>query len=197
MHSLPRHLPQLRYPLADILARGIELLALQQGIENAEVGLGIDAGAGAEAPAAVVRRPVAVDQVLHEVDLAEAPVQEQVLGEEGGGDHAAPVVHVARGVELAHGGVDDRVAGVAGGPGVEEGGGVFPGDVGVFGFEGFVHAVRVLACGGLTGCWGGDEGRITRCRASGRGRACRSRARRLRRSSLRCRGCLCRAVWCC
>lgn len=51
-------------------------------------------------------------------------------------------MHVARVVELAHGGVDDGVAGEAGAPGLEGGGGVVPVDVGVFGFEGFVHARR-------------------------------------------------------
>lgn len=140
MHGLPPYGLQLRHPLPDILPLRVELLTLQRGIEDAKVGLGIDAGAGAEAPAAVVAGEVAVDEVLHEVALAQAPVEEEVLGEEGGDEHAAPVVHVARVGELAHGGVDERVARAAGGPGGEERGGVFPRDVGVFGLEGFVHA---------------------------------------------------------
>ncbi len=50
-------------------------------------------------------------------------------------------MHPACGVELAHCCVDYRVAGLALSPGGEVGGVVFPLDVGVFGFERFVHAV--------------------------------------------------------
>ena len=78
--------------------------------------------------------------MLHEVALAEAPVDEQVLGQEARRDHAAPVVHVAGEVELAHSGVDNGEACVAGGPGGEEVGIVLPSYVGIFGFKGFVHA---------------------------------------------------------
>jgi hypothetical protein len=63
-----------------------------------------------------------------------------VFGEEGGGYHAEAVVHGGCGVEAAHCGVDDWVAGVPGCPGLEVLGGVFPGYVCVFEFEGFVHA---------------------------------------------------------
>ena len=157
MHRLARDPLQLRHPLPDILALGVELLALQQGVEDAEVGLGVDAGAGAEAPAAVVGGEVAVDEVLHEVALAEAPVEQEVLGQEAGDDHPAPVVHVGRVVELPHRGVHDRVPCAAGAPGREERRGVLPGDVGVFGFEGLVHAAgeeEGLADGGVgTAVW--------------------------------------------
>ena len=131
---------QLRHPPSDIRAAGIELFALEQRIEDAEVGLRVDPRAGGEAPAAAVGGEVAVEEVLHEPLLAEAPVEEEVFGEEGGGDHAGAVVHVAGVVGLAHGGVDDRVAGQALGPGVEVGWGVVPSKVGVLWFEGFVHA---------------------------------------------------------
>ena len=74
MNRLVRHFPQLRHPAADIITVGVKLLALQQRVHDAEVGLGVDADAGAEAPAAVVAGKVAVDEVLHEVALAHAPV---------------------------------------------------------------------------------------------------------------------------
>jgi len=106
MHRLPRHSPQLRHPLPYILPLCIKLLALQQRVEDPEIRLRIHARGGGEAPAAVVGRKVPVDEVFHEVALAEAPVDQEVFGEEGGDDHAAPVVHVAGVVELAHGGVD-------------------------------------------------------------------------------------------
>lgn len=140
MDGFALNVPQLGDPLADVFAVGVVALALQQRVEDAEIGLGVDAGAGAEAPAAVVGGEVAVDEVLHEVPLAEAPVEEQVFGEETGRGHAGPVVHVAGVVELAHRGVDERVAGAAAAPSVERALVVFPFDIGVFGFEGLVHA---------------------------------------------------------
>lgn len=93
---------ELRNPAADIRAIGIELLALEGGIEDAEVRLGIDADGGSEAPAAVVGGEVAVDQVLHEEALAEPPVQQQVLGQERRRYHPAPVVHVPLRPQLSH-----------------------------------------------------------------------------------------------
>lgn len=144
MHRLPLHILQLRHPLPDVLALRIELLALQQRIEDAKIRLRVDADAGREAPAAVVAREVAVDQVLHEVALAEAPVEQQVLRQEGRDDHAAPVVHVGGRVHLAHGGVDDGEAGGAGGPAREVVVVVLPLDVGVFVFEGLGHAATTL-----------------------------------------------------
>ena len=51
--------------------------------------------------------------------LAAAPVDVQVLDEEAGGDQPRAVVHPARRAELAHAGVDDRIARAALAPGVE------------------------------------------------------------------------------
>ena len=53
-------------------------------------------------------------------------------------------MHVACVVELSHGCVDEGVACFAATPGFEEGEGVFPGYVCIFGFEGLVHAGRFL-----------------------------------------------------
>lgn len=78
--------------------------------------------------------------MFHEIPLSHAPVYKQVFGEERRDDHAAAVMHPADGIELAHGGVDDRVASFAFAPGAEVGGVVGPFDIGVFGFERFVHA---------------------------------------------------------
>lgn len=140
MNRLPLHIFQLRHPSPNIISLGIVLFALEEGVEDAEVGLGVDARAGAEAPAAVVGGEVAVDQVFHEEAFAEAPVKQEVFGEEGGDGHARAVVHGACVQQLAHGGVNEGEACLAGAPGLEVRGIVFPGYVGVFGFEGFVHA---------------------------------------------------------
>lgn len=102
--------------------------------------MGVDACAGAEAPSAVVGCEVAVNEVFHEKALAQAPVEEEVFGQEGGDGHAGAVVHGACVPELAHGGIDEGVACFAFAPGLEVRGVVFPCYVGVFGFEGFVHA---------------------------------------------------------
>lgn len=104
---------QFRHPLTNELAIGIELLRLADRVENAEVRRRIGAGGGAPLPAAVVRRQVAIDQVAHEEALALAPVDQQVLGQEHGDDHAQAVVHPAGFQQLAHGRIDDRQAGAA------------------------------------------------------------------------------------
>src|SRR5690606_28359563 len=59
------------------------------------------------------------DEAGGEVGLASPPIDEEILGEEGGGDHAQAVVHPAGGVELAHRGVYDRVAGATFAPRLE------------------------------------------------------------------------------
>jgi hypothetical protein len=65
---------QLRNPFTYILAPGVEFLGLQQGVEDAEVGLWVDARGGGPAPATVVGGEVAVEEGEGEVGFAEAPV---------------------------------------------------------------------------------------------------------------------------
>lgn len=131
---------QLRQPFADVVAVGVVAFALEQRVEDPEVRLRVNARGGAEAPAAVVGREVAVDEVFHEVALAQAPVEEQVFGQEGGDCHAGAIMHVTGVIQLPHGGVDEGVAGSAVAPRFEVAARVFPGYVGVLGFERFVHA---------------------------------------------------------
>jgi hypothetical protein len=143
MDGLPHHAFQLRHPFSYVLAIGIKLLALQKRIKDLKIGLGIHASAGTEAPSPVVGCEVAVDETFHEVALAHAPVDQHVFGEEGGDDHAAAVVHPADSVELAHGGIDNGLTGATLTPGFEVLVVVPPLNVGVFGFERFVHAGEV------------------------------------------------------
>ncbi len=82
--------------------------------------------------------------MLHEVALAHAPIDEEVLGEEGRDDHAASVVHVAHVVDLAHRRVHDGKPGTTGAPGFELFHVVFPFDIGVFRLERFVHTGALL-----------------------------------------------------
>src|SRR5690606_30841478 len=104
----------------------VEALRLRNRVEDAEIGYGVSAGGCAPLPATVVGGQVAVYQVAHEMPLALAPVDQQVLAEEHGHDHAQAVVHPAGVQQLAHGCVDDREAGTALLPGFKVGRGVAP-----------------------------------------------------------------------
>ena len=101
---------ELRDPAPDVGAVRVEATALRHRVEDAEVRLRVRPGRGRPLPAAVVRGDVAVDQVAHEVRLARAPVDQQVLRQERRDDHPRPVGHPARGEELAHRRIDERVA---------------------------------------------------------------------------------------
>ena len=110
---------EFRHPVADIVALGIELLALQHRIEDAEIGRRIRARAGDPLPARGVIGEIGIDQRIPEPRLALAPVDEQMLDQERGGDHAHAIMHLAGRPQLAHAGIDDRIAGAALLPGVQ------------------------------------------------------------------------------
>ena len=97
-----------------------------------------------------------------------------MLCKEGSNDHAATIVHPAAVVELAHGRINDWVACLAFTPGFEMLLVVFPGYVGVFRFEWFVHArsrqLQVKHEGSL---------RLTRQMANWPERVCKSPAMQL------------------
>ena len=120
---------QLGHPLADVIPVWVEFLALQNRVEDAEVRCGVGAGSGCPLPAAVVGGRVAVEQVVHEPAFAPLPVDQQILDQEGGHDHARPIVHPAGFAQLAHGGIHDRHAGATIFPGLKIVRIVAPGDV--------------------------------------------------------------------
>jgi len=66
--------------------------------------------------------------VTAEPALPLTPVDEQILHQERGSDHAHPVVHPSRGEQLAHPGIDDGVSGLALLPRFEPTGILTPGD---------------------------------------------------------------------
>jgi hypothetical protein len=68
-------------------------------MKQADVKVWIDACGQVQAPASVVGSLFLVDAAGEEVLLAEAPVKEEVFGEEGGDQHAQAVVHVGCGLE--------------------------------------------------------------------------------------------------
>ena len=112
-----------------ILATGVEPLTLQDGIEDAEVGRGVGAGAGDPLPVRRIVRRIGVDQRIPEPGFAGAPIDQEMLDQERGDDHADAVVHAAGAPELAHAGVDDRIAGAALLPAPEIGCALPPGEL--------------------------------------------------------------------
>jgi hypothetical protein len=95
-------------------------------------------------PAAVVGGEVEVVQLRGEIGFAQAPVHQQVLHQERGGDHPQAVVHVAREVELAHARIDERVAGAPLAPGRKQPFVVGPGDALELRAEGAGGDARVM-----------------------------------------------------
>ena len=112
---------ELGYQAAHVVAVGIEATRLRERIEHTEVRRGVGPGAGDPLPIAGVLRDVAVDEEVAEVPFTDPPVGQQVFHEERGGDQPEAVGHPAGVGELAHGGVDDRVAGAALFPGLHLG----------------------------------------------------------------------------
>ena len=139
-----RDAAELGDPAPDVVAVGIEAPTLEDRVEDPEVGLRVRARARGPLPAAVVGGDVAVHEVAHELGLAQAPVQQEVLGQERGRDHPRPVVHEPRRAQLAHRGVDDRVAGPALAPGLEGVRVVAPRQVGEGRLERLAEDARVV-----------------------------------------------------
>ena len=85
--------------------------------------------------------------MLGKVAFAPAPVHTQVFHQKAGHHHAQSVVHVARLVDLCHGRIHQRIAGLAvapcGKPGLRQRP-LHPGDGVVLGLERPVHHVRVV-----------------------------------------------------
>lgn len=83
-YRLALHVAQLRHPAPDVLAIRVALFGLDDRVKDGEVGL----------PALRVVAKVPIDEVLGEVALPFAVVDEEVGAEVGGGVHAGTVVHV-------------------------------------------------------------------------------------------------------
>ena len=134
----------LRNVLGDKFSVRIESFCLTGGVEDPEVGLGISARARGPLPAPIVGGKIPVKKLLHEVTLAPLPGDQKVLGEERGDDHAQAVVHPAGLVELPHGRIHDRKAGLPLAPRGKEILPVFPLDRVIFPAERALGDVRKL-----------------------------------------------------
>ena len=103
---------ELGHVAAHVGVVGVVALLVAGGVvDPPERRLGIGADRGDPLPVAVVVGLVAVDQQAHEPALAPAPVDPEVLGQERADDEPGAVVHPALAPQLAHAGVDQRVAG--------------------------------------------------------------------------------------
>ena len=90
--------------------------SLRPGIQNSKIGRGIGARSGAPLPPSVVAGNFAIRQLLHEVALAQPPVEQEIFGEEHRHNHLCTVVHIPGLIELPHGGINDRKPGFARAP---------------------------------------------------------------------------------
>ena len=105
-----RNVPERGQPAADKVAVGIKFLPLSGRIKNPEIGSRIGAGRGRPLPAAVIRSEIAVDQLRDKIALSDTPVDKQILHQKAGGNHSQAVVHPPGFIQLAHGGINNRIA---------------------------------------------------------------------------------------
>ena len=94
---------------AHVVAGRVEPLGLRDRVEHA-IRPRVDSRPRDPLPVAAVVRHIAVDEQTGEVRRAQPPVEVEVLGQERRRQQARAVVHEALARELAHAGVDDRVA---------------------------------------------------------------------------------------
>jgi len=110
---------KLRAPAAHVGAIRVKAAPLQDGIEHAEERLRIRARTRHPLPAAVIVGEVAIQEAIDEDPLPRLPVESEVLGKEACDDQPRAVWQPGLLRQLAHGGVDDQVAGPAVAPGEE------------------------------------------------------------------------------
>src|SRR5690242_3675707 len=109
MNEFCGHVSKFRYPSANVITVGIELLPLRDRIEYAEPRLCIAATTRRPLPARVVVGPVAVGQQIEVVLFAATEVDEQVFGEKARGDHARAVVHESGVRQFTCGSIDHGI----------------------------------------------------------------------------------------
>ena len=112
---------QVFNPIFDIGEVVVKFLDLLVGVENPEVRRGIGPAAGNPLPAGCVIGQICIHQRIPEPGLSQMPMQAQILHQKGADNHPHPVMHIASAVKLAHAGIDNRIAGLAAGPGLQGG----------------------------------------------------------------------------
>src|ERR1700741_2100192 len=105
------NIPQFRNPSFYVSPFWIVSRGLSPRILNPEIGSSVRTGPSAPLPAAVVRRDIAINQLLHEVFLSFPPIQMEIFREKHGYDHPNPIMHVAGGIQLPHPSIHDGKSG--------------------------------------------------------------------------------------
>lgn len=90
-------------------------------------------------PAPIVTPKIAINQMFHEEFLPHPPVDQEVFGEEGGNNHATPVVHPAGMNKLSHRSIDYWISRPPLLPSLKVALIILPNDIRVLGFKRFIH----------------------------------------------------------
>ncbi len=115
----PRRHWRVCQPVPHIIALPVEFFALQNRVENPEIGCRIRAAPGNPLPAGGVRTDVCINQRVPEPLFAKLPGNTQVLDQERSHDHADPVVHPPGCPQFPHACIDDGKSGHPALPAVE------------------------------------------------------------------------------
>ena len=91
-NRLPLHAPQLRYPLSNILTRGIILLRLTHRIKYRITRL----------PSLRVITQIPINQCLREIPLPSPVINQQITIQVRRNIHAQPIMHIRLRIQLAH-----------------------------------------------------------------------------------------------
>lgn len=97
-----RHPCQFGNPLPDIGAIRIEFYSLRHRVENPEVGCSVGAATGDPLPAGSIAGKVGIDERVPKPSFSFAPMDEEILDQKRGRDHAYAIVHPACMPKLPH-----------------------------------------------------------------------------------------------
>lgn len=99
---------ELGDPFLYVSALGVELLALEFGVEYSEIGLGVIPCGCHPLPVPIVLRGVIVHQIMREVLLPFLPTDQQILHQITRHDHPQPVMHHPCQLQLSHRRIHNR-----------------------------------------------------------------------------------------
>ncbi len=116
MDRLIWQLGKLRNPFANIGALRIKSLPLAHRVKYAEKRGGVRSRPRDPLPTARITGRIGIHKRVPKPSLANAPVDEKMLDEKRRDDHANAIMHPSCRPKLAHTGIDDRIARLAGSP---------------------------------------------------------------------------------
>ncbi len=137
------------HPTLDIQTFAVEFLHLAFGVEHPEIGGSIATTARCPLPPTDVGSQFVIQELLREIALTPAPIDQQVFAQKAGHHHAHPVVHESSGIEFTHSRIDQRVSGASCAPCFKSFFVMPPGDAVVFGPECIAGTVGEVVENGL------------------------------------------------